>query len=1014
MNARLYVLGRTILQGDVSMNSRLFINGDVSMNSRLFITSDVSMNARLYVLGRTINQGDVSMNSRLFVNGDVSMNSRLFVNSDVSMNARLFVSGDVSMNARLYVKKDTIIDGNIYLQSTSHVYVGDKEIGASTATDTNDIWTLTNLIRAPPAVTFVSGIDPLSTTITFAWTYPTQINTGISQYPLPLINKLSIQLSYYNGSTITGPTNILDNVTGTYYINTSIVSSTSTAITAVVITNSSNLTTGYGTVSVSGSTRYGYTYYDSGLVNLASSTSNSLTVWYSNYNTTPQKNSITFTNFLTSGTPGQVQNLSFTVNSNSSNPITITFQYYPPQYSDSNTGTLTLTSSNAPIKDYKITYSTAGSTYRYNGQISTSGSTTVTANSTNPGSADTTNFYNLFPESTYTFNIVASNKTTNTSYGTSFATANVTTTNLNPRTFETSITFPTTNYTKATATLVYTGLSPTNVYFIGGTIVDWTSDYFNSPINSYNTRGNLGIGTNASLSVSATLGTNAGSVTYQGFPVSKPSDFTSGGLTITTSTPKDTYSTYSTGHQGFYLDTSNNITIKAAALIPSSSQYTLTVTQTQAGGSTSPFNFNYYLDTTASLSVTSFTTGLHTSTQSIQICGIWITYGTVKLTATTTVNNLGNYFFNSSKILQYSGTYVSISNETGIGNVTTTKATTLVSPTTVTNSGTAISYTNTSYATQIGSITVTAYNPVNTIASNTSAAISAILDQPSYNLYSTFKTSASAAIISTSVTTGYRVYSGITQAGTSVPNYLNGGTTAYSTIAFDNTWSLINNNNTGGYDGTQELLIANGAFRTSDTNYAINYANYKYVTGGSVNSGSGQFNYSTISSSGYRYVTFAWKVDTALSGSNGYLNISLSGNNLNVVNTLLYANSGGTNKILIYYRVEDTDALITFTSNNSSTYWVNANENATDPLTNNGSVSASNYFTVPANKYPYYSSPTITQPATTIIKTALPFPLSTSTTGLTSGKIYIYVRIGLPMNIANVYLTNVQAYLSSS
>jgi hypothetical protein len=49
------------------------------------IVGDVSMNANLYTLGRTIHQGDVSLNTRLFVAGDVSMNSRLFVGSSITL-----------------------------------------------------------------------------------------------------------------------------------------------------------------------------------------------------------------------------------------------------------------------------------------------------------------------------------------------------------------------------------------------------------------------------------------------------------------------------------------------------------------------------------------------------------------------------------------------------------------------------------------------------------------------------------------------------------------------------------------------------------------------------------------------------------------------------------------------------------------------------------------------------------------------------------------------------------------
>jgi hypothetical protein len=39
-------------------------------------------------------------------------------------------------------------------------------------------------------------------------------------------------------------------------------------------------------------------------------------------------------------------------------------------------------------------------------------------------------------------------------------------------------------------------------------------------------------------------------------------------------------------------------------------------------------------------------------------------------------------------------------------------------------------------------------------------------------------------------------------------------------------------------------------------------------------------------------------------------------------------------------------------------------------------------------------------------------PLSTSTTGLTSGNIYVYVRVGLPMNVSTSNISAIQSYLS--
>ena len=952
---------------------------------------------------------------------------------DVSMNARLFVGGDASLNARLYVKNDTKIDGNIYLLSSSHVYVGDKEIGASTATETNDTWTLTNLIRAPPAPD-ITNTNRLATTITFAWTYPTQILTGFSASPLPLISYLNIQLTYVNGSGTIGPLSILSKQTGPNYINTSYGSTT--AITAFVITNSNSITRGYNNISVSGSTRYAYTYYNDNLSSLVDSPSNNLTVWYDNYNTlSPIKTSITFSNFLTAGTPGQVTIYSIasvnTASPSTGNPIIVTFQYYPPTYSDSSTATLTLTSTNAPIKDYKIDYLiTEGSSARYPNAVTTLGTATIGATSASTSLADTTTFNYFYPECTYYFSIVASNKIAS-GYGTSAATTTITTTYLNPRIPSNSITFPTTSYQKAKATLVSnTSSSPENVYFGTGTLSNWISNAFYSPINSYTTRGKNGTDTNASLIIHAALGTNSGSVTYKGFPSSTPTNFESTGLNITTSTPTDSYSTsvnsnYTAGHQGFYLETSNTITINAAALIPSSSPYTLRITQTQAGATfggaatTTIFptiEFPYYFDTTASLSVESFTTAINSNTTYIQICGIYIIYGTVYLTATTSVNNLGNYFFNSNRILEYSGTYVTTSNESGITNIADTYKTAygaLTTRVTVDNIGQAISYTNSSYATQINSITVTACNPVDSKANGTSTAINAILDQPSYNLYSSFKTSIGNTALSTTSSYGMRVYSGVPLISSYAPNYLYSiGTpnVTYIETPFSNSWNLTESSisiNNKTYNGQQELLIAGGKFRTRDSTYAKSYSTF-YYTASLINN----VNYESLRiETVYRYVTFAWKISITSNCSS--LNIVLNDTEgLSVNSGIIYA--GSTTKIILYHRLEDSASLILPTSETAGymgTWWISANNIGNDDGTlTYGQHTAALAYIKPVNNLPFRPAGSLnnTQNSSNITSTiALPVGLSSSNTGT----LYSYIRVGLPMSV-QCSIGNIQAFLS--
>jgi len=77
MTGNLYTFGRNINVGDVSMNARLNVGGntllnglliannDVSLNTRLFVGGDTSLNGGLYVAGKTLYQGDVSLNGRL-------------------------------------------------------------------------------------------------------------------------------------------------------------------------------------------------------------------------------------------------------------------------------------------------------------------------------------------------------------------------------------------------------------------------------------------------------------------------------------------------------------------------------------------------------------------------------------------------------------------------------------------------------------------------------------------------------------------------------------------------------------------------------------------------------------------------------------------------------------------------------------------------------------------------------------------------------------------------------------
>jgi predicted acyltransferase (DUF342 family) len=135
-----YVGTKSILNGDVSMNSDMAINGIVTMNSDLIIygntslRADLKMDGDVSLTGKLFLSDDASLNYRLFVNGDVSMNSTLCVGSDTSLNSRLYVTGDVSLNSRLIVNETSLFKADVSMNSNLNIPNGGIAIGKPTVT----------------------------------------------------------------------------------------------------------------------------------------------------------------------------------------------------------------------------------------------------------------------------------------------------------------------------------------------------------------------------------------------------------------------------------------------------------------------------------------------------------------------------------------------------------------------------------------------------------------------------------------------------------------------------------------------------------------------------------------------------------------------------------------------------------------------------------------------------------------------------------------------------------------
>jgi predicted acyltransferase (DUF342 family) len=146
----------------INISQSAFINGDASMNGRLFITKDLSLNGNMNIGGlltavtplTTDNSkkvatteyvqsqnyisstggnfigavsfksdlsidGDLSLNGRLFTNGDASLNSNIFIGNnatiikDLSLGGNLLIGKSVSMNNGASIKGDLSLNGNL-------------------------------------------------------------------------------------------------------------------------------------------------------------------------------------------------------------------------------------------------------------------------------------------------------------------------------------------------------------------------------------------------------------------------------------------------------------------------------------------------------------------------------------------------------------------------------------------------------------------------------------------------------------------------------------------------------------------------------------------------------------------------------------------------------------------------------------------------------------------------------------------------------------------------------------
>jgi len=878
----------------------------------------------------------------------------------------------------------------------------------------NDAWIQQYLINAPSTIYFGTPMSK-SSQIFIPWTYPVQINVGFMQNWLQNIIAFNAILSTnvsginYSSILVQQSTNIVNyhNATLPYITGLTLVKTAGTSGVQSLTFPQDSLT------------RSTYVYYNTALANLTGN--NQLLAWYTNYNFGSNVASTIFAAFLTAGPPSIPQRLySTTTTSNS-----IIFYFSTPQFVDLND-----TTSVATVSSYTMNLTAVPfSTFRYTGIAPVYQSTTVvvgapfnfqTAQDGLGGQVVQYNATGLYPDSVYTFKVQAANSASQ--QGGIASTLSTVTSNLtSDATFSGTLTFASRYY--ASAYRVYDSL---NVTTLVNSATAWTTSAFVSPIQTVAIRGTAFTGTlSISTVITSPVITPAAQIFYNGFPATTPSAVTLNNVTLTPTTVYDRFAALGCNapYQGYFLSASNTVTLGAGIFVANSTIYTLQTTavqSTSAGITTGQGTFSWYYDGSpgsAAITDAAFAYSPTTAPTYTQISGVQTVYGTATFSTIVGASNLGNYFY-ANPILSY--TYTA-----GSASLTTTE----------TNLTRIVSGSNGGHLAQASRIgfsngTVTSASLASTWASTVTLAVysanlsgnsatsniylSTIIDGPSYTLINTTLPAALPTATTSGTTVGCRIWSFSSFDGTNiyvVPFvYANAGNNSYTNYLYSHANSLIDNT-VAATPASKELQVANGAHRTVGTSgYA--YLNYGGTYYGNLLQNS--ITYTSITrNTTLRFATFGWK--TASSATN-YTKVTFVVNYLTagtdtiaVSNSLAVFSAGNyptvaTDKVFLFYRIEDQASILPTNAGSATTCWLDANG------TTGNAASALNYYNdTTGNQTQIYGG---VASGATLASGTITFSNVFVPAFATSGKdIRIIARFGVPMNW-NFAMTTITAQLS--
>ena len=733
-------------------------------------------------------------------------------------------------------------------------------------------------------------------------------------------------------------------------------------------------------------------------------TGNTINIWYTNYNTISaglNKTSINFNMYLTIGVPAPPSNFTQNVA-----PTTTTFgTRWDASLSDMSNPTTPATFDN-----YKITItvdptnSPIGYGWTNPGPITQSPAGTATSYS----------LINLYPSTSYNAYIQAKN-TSNINYSSNSNTINFQTTNLPPllTTLDStvqSLTIPT-NATWNNISSAFrvgdplyntTPTTVTNLYYTTNTSTTLITNKITIPIQ--NTIGLIGSTSSNIRNITVILEKdivsnttnyvkNTGpTVTYGGFNTTTPASNTSNNLKIYTSGSTDQYS--AAGSRGYYqqvdLSFGISLTTPQTIITDSTSLYTLSIVDNSNSIGIQIFPF-YYTILPPAPTATLATISLGTLTNlSQRYFGINIFTNPIPINTTLdTIQNIGTYFCNIGNFLTYG--------ITGGGSLTNNIVSKIPSANISNNIiNSSFSYTNnnmsfstTSYLTSIGGFNVKIQGLTLSATITSSTTFPVLYDPLTTSFINSLPNKNNIPIITSTLARGFNciIPTNVTSVGDN-SKYYNTPSTAYRTLAYDHTQSLLSNN---------ALLMSNGAYITPAYSNYINYLNFN---GNSTYNN----NYTTITTTnGMRYVAFVWQVPAFSTVPIGSVTVQITFKNPNLTkppgSTEIIVGEAAAGSLELYYRLEDpnsfinTGSLIPSSTDYYSTIWIKGNSPGT-------ALSATNFAST-ANETTLFGA------TTGIISTVATFTLTIPTISKTvTQPIYFYLRVGLNSNVNNA-ITNI-------